>query len=131
MVDNPNQDYVPTSEERRKYVRIKKNFILSYFDVKIPDIKYEVTQLKNISMGGMCFVTTQKFDSDKILGIELKTPYLTDITYIEAKVLESHEKVKDMLYETRLQFHFLDPEAEFLLARLIDFFINEEKKAKP
>ena len=95
--------------ERRNYVRIKKNFILSYFDKDRPDEKYEITQLKNISMGGMCYVTSRKFNYGTSMGIELKTPYLSDTTYLEGVVLESHEKVKNMLYETRLQFNFLDP----------------------
>ena len=43
-----------SSKERRQYERIKKSFILSYYDLTIPEIKYTITQLKNISFGGMC-----------------------------------------------------------------------------
>ena len=89
----------------------------------------EITQLKNISMGGMCFVTSARFEPGTQLGIELKTPYLADTTYLEGVVLESHEKVMDIIYETRLKFEFLNPQAEFLLAKIIEFFINEEKNS--
>ena len=58
-------------EERRQYKRIHKNFILTYYDKDNPDHKYEITQLKNISMGGLCFVTSQGYNADTNLAIVL------------------------------------------------------------
>lgn len=113
--------------ERRRYKRIKKNFILTYYDKNTPHQKFEITQLKNISLGGICFVTTKKFEPGTAIGIELKTPYLADTTYLEGYVLESHEKVKNMIFETRLKFALLNPQAEFLLSKVIEFFMNGEK----
>jgi len=110
--------------ERRGGERIKKSFILTYFDPDKPKQKIEITQLKNISRGGMCFVTTKKFESGKKLGIELKTPYLAGTTFLEGTVLESHEKMKGVLFETRLQFLMLDTEAKVLLETLMEFFIK-------
>ena len=115
-------------EERRKYKRIKKNFLLTYYDKADPSKEYEITQLKNISMGGMCFITNQSFEPSIILAIKLRTPFLSDTTYIEGVVLESHEKVGELLYETRLQFQQLNPQAEFLLAKLIEFFIHNGER---
>ena len=112
--------------ERRRYMRVAKNFILTYFDKVDPTTKFEVTQLKNISMGGACFVTTREFPKGTEIGIELKTPYITDTTYLEGVVHESHPKVKGMLYETRLEFGNLDTQAEFLMAKLIKFFTDED-----
>ena len=116
-------------QERRRFKRIKKNFVLTYHVKETPEEKHEITQLKNISMGGMCFVTTKGYEPSTEVEIELKTPYLTDTTFIEGVVLESHEKVKDMIYETRLQFKFLNPQAEFLLTKLVELFINGEKES--
>ncbi|MBI5150139.1 MAG: PilZ domain-containing protein [Candidatus Omnitrophica bacterium] len=115
-------------QERRKGKRIHKHFILSYFEKDHPEHRYELTQLKNIGHGGMCFVTSRQFAVGTKIGIELKTPYLAETTYLEGNVLESHEKVKSLIYETRLAFEFLDPEGEFLLAKLIEFFKNGENK---
>lgn len=116
------------SEERRRHKRIKKNFILTYFDVSNPSQKFEITQLKNIGKGGICFITTRSFASATKIGIELKTPYLSGTTYLEGVVLESHEKIKNLLYETRLQFTSVEPQAEFLLNKVIEFFTNGESK---
>ncbi len=99
---------------------------MTYFPISNPEDKADITQLKNISLGGMCFITTRNFTPSTILGVELNTPYLSETTYLEGTVLESHEKVKKMIYETRLQFSSLKPEAEFLLSKLIEFFVNED-----
>jgi len=111
-------------EERRRYERIKKSFILSYFDPANPDHKIEITQLKNISFGGMCFITSHHYESSTKLGIELKTPYLAGTTHLEGVVLGSNEKMKDRIYETRLQFGPIRAEAKVLLGKLIEFFVK-------
>ena len=113
-----------SKQERRQYIRIEKSFILTYFERSKPEHKYEITQLKNISLGGMCFITTHSFEASTELGVELKTPYLAGTTYLEGVVLESHEKMKNRVYETRLQFTTLEAEAKVLLEKLVAFFMN-------
>ena len=113
-----------SNEERRQYARIKKSFILSYYDPENPDHKIEITQLKNISFGGMCFITGQNYEPSTKLGIELKTPYLAGTTHLEGVVLGSNEKMKDKIYETRLQFGPIGAEAKVLLEKLIEFFVK-------
>ena len=115
--------------ERRKYIRIKKNFILSYYNKKTPDAKHEISQLKNISLGGMCFVTARYYQPTTKLAVELKTPYLSGTTFLDGTVLESHEKVANILYETRLAFDPLTPQAELVLNKIIDYFKEGIKKS--
>mgnify|MGYP001599594692 CR=1 len=112
----------PKNEERRKHLRIKKNFIMSYYLEGEPSVRYKVTQLKNISKGGMCFITAQQYPKATRMIIELRTPYLVDITRIEGAVLESHEKLSEIIYETRIQFESLTPQAEFLISKLEELF---------
>jgi hypothetical protein len=111
-------------QERRRYIRIKKSFLLTYFDKSEPSRKHEITQLKNISLGGMCFITSQSFNPATELVIELKTPYLAETTHLEGVVLESHVKMKNRIYETRLGFRDLDTEAKILLEKLMEYFLN-------
>ncbi|MCA9408913.1 MAG: PilZ domain-containing protein [Candidatus Omnitrophica bacterium] len=117
----------PADNERRQHLRIKKNFILTYFVKEKPSEQFEITQLKNISRGGMCFITTQSFSKNQELIIELKTPYISDTVHLQGIVHESHQKVKNMLYETRLEFRKLNTEAKILLDKIIEFFKNEDK----
>jgi hypothetical protein len=114
--------------ERRKYSRINKNFVLSYSTQADPDKKIEITQLKNISRGGMCFITARSFAPDTALSIELKTPFISETTCLQGRVLKSHEKAKGLLYETRLQFTELSPHGQFLLDKLIEFIVKEDGK---
>ncbi len=113
--------------ERRKYLRIEKHFILNYYDILHPEDKYEASQLKNISLGGMCLITGKPFASGARLAIELKTPFLLELTHLEGTVMESHERIKDVIYETRMCFEALSPEATYLLGKLIEHFEKREK----
>jgi len=120
------KDNQPPFQEKRRYKRVKKNFILTYFELDHPKRKHEISQLKNISLGGMCFISTKLFEPGTRMGIELKTPYLSGTTYLEGKVLQSHVKVGNMIYETRLLFDALEKDAEFLLQELIEYFLNDQ-----
>ena len=124
--EHPKEPEQRTGEERRQNVRIKKNFLLSYFDPQYPDQKIEITQLKNISLGGMSFVTTHSYEPSTTLRIELKTPYIVGSVYLEGSVLQSHEKMKGTIFETRLQFKSLGTEAMVSLEKLMEYFANEE-----
>lgn len=116
------------SPERRKYKRIKKNFILTYFNPLVPQEKFEASQLKNISVGGMCLITSKEFDPMTHLTIELKTPFLTDLVHLEGVVLESREKIKNIIYETRLEFSKISDQGRFVLTRLIEHYEKEEQR---
>ena len=116
----------PKFEDRRQYKRIKKHFILNYFDTKNPGHKFSATQLKNISCGGMCLITDQAFTPGTVLGLEIKSPFFANITKIEGTVLQSHESVKNIIYETRLKFLNLSPEASGILKESVEFFTNNE-----
>ena len=72
--------------ERRQYKRIKKHFILKYYEIDNMSKKYEASQLKNISLGGMCLITERAFEPNTILGIDLKTPFISDVTHIKGLV---------------------------------------------
>jgi len=118
----------PPKKEKRKYRRITKHFVLTYFDVSDPKLRHEASQLKNISLGGMCLITAMPYAPGTKLGIELKTPYLTELTHLEGNVLESREKIKDIIYETRIQFSPLSRQADYVLTKIIQHYEEYEKK---
>ncbi len=114
-------------EERRRYLRITKHFILAYYDKEHPQRRFDASQLKNISMGGMCFLTAQYYKPESTLCIELKTPYLTGTVYLEGKVLGCVEKLPGIIYETRLTFQKLSTQAEFVLNKIVDYYKERAK----
>ncbi|MCR4336891.1 MAG: PilZ domain-containing protein [Candidatus Omnitrophica bacterium] len=114
--------------ERRQYARIKKNFLLRYFDLEHPERKYSTSQLKNISLGGMCLVTEKSFPRMARLGVELKTSFISTLLVLNGTVLESHERVKDIIYETRLKFDEIPPSTKSVLQKLIKHFETVTKE---
>ena len=119
---------LPTGQpERRKYKRIKKHFILTYYNPVEPKKRFSASQLKNIGLGGMCLITSQRFEPNTRLAIELKTPFLTELTHLEGTVLESMEKIPDIIYETRMVFTQISEEGKFILNKLIEHYEKEEE----
>jgi len=119
MVDHKN--------ERRQYRRINKNFILNYYEAENTTKQYAASQLKNISVGGICLISPQPFSPGTVLGFNIKTPFLIEMASLEGEVLESHERVKDIIYEVRVKFKKLSPEATKVLASIVDHFTKSEK----
>ena len=103
---------------RRKFVRIYKNFILTYHPKDDPKAKFEITQLSNISRGGMCFLSSKYISPGMVLSIELKTPYITETIAFEGKIIDCREKVKNIIYEIRVTFSKLSPTATDVLHKL-------------
>lgn len=74
----------------------------------------------------MCLITEQPFEPGTSFGIEIKAPFFVNVTLIKGNVLESHEKIKEIIYETRLQFENLSPDAEKIIEQCVEFFQNRE-----
>lgn len=110
--------------ERRKHVRVDRNFILTYHDKNSPYVKNEITQLRNISRGGLCFVSTRTFPVSLELIIEMRTPFTTGTVSIEGVVLESRERIKNMIYDVRLEFKNVQPAVMEILEKIEQYGIK-------
>ncbi len=99
------------SEERRKYLRIYRNFIMSYHEKGKSIIKHNVSQVNNVSKGGLNFTSTYPLKLGAILMVDLKTPFIADSIRLEGVVLECREKIPEMIYEIRLQFQEITEQA--------------------
>jgi hypothetical protein len=114
-------------QDRRKYVRVYRNFVLSYYEKDKKDIKYDISQVNNISKGGINFIAVRAFDPGVILSIELRTPFISDVVYLEGKVLESKEKISNLIFEIRLEFHELSQESLNILDKIERYNIKESE----
>ncbi|MCK5214258.1 MAG: PilZ domain-containing protein [Candidatus Omnitrophica bacterium] len=119
----------PERSDRRRFKRIKKHFILTYFDLTAPAVKHDASQLKDISLGGICFLTSTPFSPGVQLGVELKTPFFAELTHLEGTVLQSQEKIKNIIYEVHMEFNTLSAQARFILSKIIKHF-EEQKRAE-
>jgi hypothetical protein len=93
-----------SSDERRKNLRIYRNFILSYHEKGKSMIKHNISQVNNVSKGGLSFISTHPIKKGVFVTIDLKAPIIGDPIHLEGIVLECKEKISEMIYEIRLQF---------------------------
>ncbi len=110
----------PVKNEGRGSIRIKKNFIMTYSTPDNPSQKSELSQVKNISRGGMCFSASKPYERSTTLVFHLRTLYSEGGLTLEGSVLGSKEIVKNSIYETRIKFQSLTNEAKDILKKIED-----------
>ncbi len=93
--------------ERRKHCRMESDFIISYRIKKLRD-DYDLTRTKTVSQGGLLLTTNKKFDKGTILAITMRFPFTSAWIELTGKIVDSKEVVKDLLYDTRIEFVDLD-----------------------
>jgi hypothetical protein len=110
--------------ERRKHPRISARFIVSYRIVEEED-KVDVSQTKNLSLGGMLLTTNRRFEPGTNLAIEIRLPFDPNPIMVIAKVLESREIIKDLIYDTRLQFLQMDEKHREIINKTVEYYIKK------
>ena len=114
------------SKENRKSRRIYHNFIVSYCSASDASKQKNVTQINNISMGGMNFSVSETLKDQELLTIELKTPFLPENLHLQGQVLECREKISGLIYEVRVKFKDLSVQAQEGLVK-IEQYAQKEK----
>ncbi|MDP8266740.1 MAG: PilZ domain-containing protein [Candidatus Aceula meridiana] len=114
-------------EERRKHLRVSKHFIVTYYDANIADAQHNVSQLKDISQGGVCFSSCAGFPKNSLLQILIKTPYLAETLSIKGIVVDCAEKIPEVIYEIHVQLEGLTPETELILKKIEKNFIESQR----
>ncbi|MDD5195008.1 MAG: PilZ domain-containing protein [Candidatus Omnitrophica bacterium] len=109
--------------ERRKTPRLNANFVVSYRVKEVPE-GYDLSQTKNVSQGGILLTTNRKFESGTHLAMSIRFPFIAKRIEVTGSVVESKEIVRDLIYETRIQF--MDLDAEFF--RKLGEFVKEHLK---
>ncbi len=110
--------------ERRKFQRIYRNFIMSY-NVKGKNDAVEVSQISNISRGGASFISTHPVKLGAVLDIQITTPYLSEKIFVSGVVLECAEKVNELLYQVRVQFNNISEDTQDILQK-IELYTSRE-----
>ncbi len=110
--------------ERRKFPRIDGRFIVSYriFE-EVNNI--DITQTKNVSVGGFLLTTNRPFDSGTNLTLEIRLPFDPDPIMIVGIVVESVEITKNLIYDTRLIITNLDEKHRKVICKTIDYYVKK------
>jgi len=110
--------------ERRRHPRINARFIVSYRILEEVN-NVDITQTKNLSLGGMLLTTNKKFSIGTNLALEIRLPFDPNPIMIIAKVMDSCEISKDLIYDTRLLFLAVDERHRNVIKETVDYYIKK------
>lgn len=115
-----------SGQERRKDLRINSNFIVSYRLLE-EDGRLDLSQTKNMSLGGMLLTTNRRFQPNTRLAIEIRLPFDPFPFSLTGKVIESREITKDLIYDTRLEFTSIDQKHKKIISRTVEGYSIKKK----
>lgn len=113
--------------ERRKYPRILGRFIVSYRIAEESDI-LDFSQTKNLSLGGMLLTTNRQFAAGIKLILEIRLPFDPYPIIIAGKVIESSEVIKDLIYDTRIQFLSVDKRHLKAVSETVNYYLKKDSE---
>ncbi len=115
--------------ERRKHPRIFGRFIVSYrIMTEINNI--DMSQTKNICLGGMLLTTNRNFNPGVNLALEIRLPFDPHPIMLIGRVIESREIMKDMIYDTRIEFLAVDERHRKVIGETVGYYFKKEKEGK-
>lgn len=113
--------------ERRKFSRIQARFVVSYRILE-EENNIDITQTKNMSLGGMLLTTNKKFENGTNLALEIRLPFDPDPILLIGKVIESKEVTKNLIYDTRINFLAVDSKHKDVVAQTVDYYLKRGKQ---
>jgi hypothetical protein len=127
MINESQYGKPETLFERRKFVRINGTYVVSYEDISGQGIGADITQTRNISAGGVWFTTEKRFPAASILKIKLRIPDAPDYMELNVKVVESKQKIKGMMCDTRVKFIDIKEKERYYITKLIEDCLQYRK----
>lgn len=113
-----------TGTEKRKYPRACGRFIVSYRVIP-NNSNADISQTKNLGLGGMLLTTNCQFPPGTSLALEIRLPFDPDLIMIIAKVLESKEITKGVIYDTRLVFLAIDEKHRKVIGETVGYYLKK------
>jgi len=110
--------------ERRRFPRISGRFIVSYRILEEVD-NTDISQTKNLSLGGMLLTTNKKFEPGTNIALEIRLPFDPNPIMLISKVLESKEISKNLIYDTRLMFLAVDERHKKVIGETVDYYLKK------
>jgi hypothetical protein len=106
-------------QEQRKDLRFQKQDPLMYSLKDKPEVAYKVSSLIDISKGGLKFTCVEEHPVGTILIFHIKLPFLYPIVpTFEGKIIGVGHHNQMKIYQVRVQFTHLDPQAAAALQQM-------------
>lgn len=107
--------------ERRRYPRVNGRFVVSYRMLDEHD-NVDISQNKNLSLGGMLITTNRQFEPKTNLALEVRLPFDPEPVFLVGRVIESKEVTKNLIYDTRLEFICVDDRHRKAIEETVDYY---------
>ncbi len=114
-----------TGPERRKNPRVRGRFIVSY-RVMNEINNVDISQTKDIGMGGMLLTTNMKFEAGTSLAVEIRLPFEKDPIMLIGKVINSTVITTDLIYDTHLEFIAIDENHRSIINKTVGFYTSKK-----
>jgi len=111
--------------EKRKYPRINCHFLV-YYHMLEGSNEIDLSQMKNVSVGGMLLTTSKPFEKGAKLALKIRLPGV----YVESagRIIESYPLQKGIpIYETRLEFSDMGESDRQILEETLNNYLKAIK----
>lgn len=115
--------------ERRKFVRIDGSYAVYYTDITTQEPKSDAGQAKNISAGGILFITDREFPEGTVLKLRIRLPDEQDYISVKVRVVYSRQRVKGLLYDTRAKFIGIREEHRDAIRKIVEYNLQKRKES--
>ncbi len=108
-------------DEQRQQPRIQRPFMVRYR--RAEGGSWDATALRDVSLGGVRFLTKGAFEPDALLELQLLLPMIKEPVPVQGRVSWSKPGPMDLV-EHGVRFEPLTPEAQAALQIAVDAFLK-------
>jgi hypothetical protein len=121
---------VKPAEERRQSVRFRILSIIKHANGSNV-ATFEVTNIRNVSRGGLAFFTGQELRDGAVLELIFLPPNRKKPVEARGKVVRCPRVIKDKeVFDVGVQFLDISEDAKLAILELEGFFLEAQKKAR-
>jgi len=115
--------------DKRKHPRVAARFIVSYRIIDENDSR-DITQTKNISLGGMLLTTNRQFNAGTNLALEIRLPFDPNPIILIGRVVESKQITRNLIYDTRISFLAIDEKHRAVIGETVSCYLRKDEPKK-
>ncbi|MBI4845829.1 MAG: PilZ domain-containing protein [Candidatus Omnitrophica bacterium] len=105
--------------DKRQYHRTPTTYIVRY-RLRCGLSNYDVVRTQNVSQGGALLMTSRQFKQGDELEMHIQFPFAGEKVEVSGRVIASNEKIKNSIYETRVEFIELSDAVKKTLGEVIE-----------
>ncbi len=115
--------------DRRNFPRTSHSYTISFKEHDEPEINWDISSTRNLSLGGALFLSSEPFSHHSLLDIRLRIPAQNAHCKCRAIVQRGKGPLKKAFYEIAVYFTEIDTNSIEQLRKSISFFLGKDKRA--